>query len=229
MKDYTFLLFDADGTLLNFDLCEEKALKDTLKQYGVSAEEEVVGLYHRINASLWERFNKGELIHSQLQNLRFEKLCQALGLKADSAEMNRRYMEQLRKHADLMEESLEVCNILYKKYKLYIITNGFHYTQEGRFSICPLTPLFQKIFISEDIGAQKPDKAFFDKVSSSIEGFDSRRALVIGDSLSSDILGANNAGLDCCWYNPKGLPGRGDVHYNYEIRDLRQLLKILSL
>lgn len=145
----------------------------------------------------------------------------------DPALMNRYYMEQLSRHADLLEEAEEICNILYKKYKLYIITNGSSLTQHGRFAICPLTPLFQNIFISEDMGVKKPQKAYFDAVAAAIPGFDPQRALVIGDSLSSDILGANHAGWDCCWYNPQALPNFSDAHCTYEIRRLRNLLEIL--
>ena len=149
------------------------------------------------------------------------------GRQDDPALMNRYYMEQLSRHADLLEEAEEICNILYKKYKLYIITNGSSLTQHGRFAICPLTPLFQNIFISEDMGVKKPQKAYFDAVAAAIPGFDPQRALVIGDSLSSDILGANHAGWDCCWYNPQALPNFSDAHCTYEIRRLRNLLEIL--
>ena len=141
--------------------------------------------------------------------------------------MNRYYMEQLSQHADLLEESAEICNILHKKYKLYIITNGASLTQHGRFRVCPLTPLFENIFVSEDMGVQKPQKAYFDAVAAAIPGFDSQQALVIGDSLSSDILGANHANLDCCWYNPKALSNHSDAFCTYEIRRLRDLLEIL--
>lgn len=227
MKQYQFLLFDADGTLLDFDRCEEKALRDTLLSFGIPDCQETLRSYHQINAALWERFNAGEIDRPYLLHRRFEQLCKQLGRQDDPALMNRYYMEQLSRHADLLEEAEEICNILYKKYKLYIITNGSSLTQHGRFAICPLTPLFQNIFISEDMGVKKPQKAYFDAVAAAIPGFDPQRALVIGDSLSSDILGANHAGWDCCWYNPQALPNFSDAHCTYEIRRLRNLLEIL--
>lgn len=227
MKRYQFLLFDADGTLLDFDRCEEKALRDTLLFYGISDCSETIACYHQINAALWERFNCGEIDRPYLLRRRFEQLCEQLGCSEDPERMNRYYMEQLSQHADLLEESAEICNILRKKYKLYIITNGASLTQHGRFRVCPLTPLFENIFISEDMGVQKPQKAYFDAVAAAIPGFDSQQALVIGDSLSSDILGANHANLDCCWYNPKALSNHSDAFCTYEIRRLRDLLEIL--
>ena len=228
MKPYQFLLFDADGTLLDFDLCEEKALRVTLEHYNMDGSDETVHAYHEFNAGLWERFNRGEVDRAFLLRDRFQQLIDYLGRDDDPAEVNRYYMEQLSCHADLLEESWEICNRLKEKYQLYIITNGASFTQHGRFAICPLTPLFQKIFISEDMGVQKPHKEYFDAVAADIEGFDPEKALVIGDSLSSDILGANNAGLDCVWYNPAALPLKEGVRCDYEIRRLRQLLAILG-
>lgn len=227
MKRYEFLLFDADGTLLDFDRCEEKALRDTLRHYKIPADTKTVHLYHQINAALWEQFNRGEIDRPYLLHRRFEQLCEQLGRQDDPAQMNRYYMQQLSCHADLLEDAAEVCNILSKKYKLYIITNGASLTQHGRFSVCPLTPLFQNLFISEDMGVQKPQKAYFDAVAAAIPGFAPDRALVIGDSLSSDILGANQAGLDCCWYNPQAAEKPASISCTYEIRRLRQLLEIL--
>ena len=120
MKRYQFLLFDADGTLLDFDRCEEKALRDTLLFYGISDCGETIACYHQINAALWERFNCGEIDRPYLLRRRFEQLCEQLGCSEDPERMNRYYMEQLSQHADLLEESAEICNILHKKYKLYI-------------------------------------------------------------------------------------------------------------
>ena len=228
MKHYEFLLFDADGTLLDFDLCEEKALRDTLAHYEMDGSDETVHAYHKFNADLWERFNHGEIDRAFLLIDRFRQLIAYLGRQDDPAAVNRFYMEQLSCHADLLEESWEICNILKEKYKMYIITNGASFTQHGRFAVCPLTPLFEKIFISEDMGVQKPHKDYFDAVAADIEGFDPEKALVIGDSLSSDILGANNAGIDCVWYNPAALPIKEGVHCEYEVRRLRQLLEILG-
>ncbi|MDD3192888.1 MAG: YjjG family noncanonical pyrimidine nucleotidase [Oscillospiraceae bacterium] len=227
MKAYQFLLFDADGTLLDFDRCEEKALRNTLTRYRIDDGEKTIHLYHQINADLWERFNLGEIDRAYLLHRRFGQLCEQLNRQEDPAQMNRDYMEQLSRHADLLEESAEICNILCQKYKLYIITNGASLTQHGRFAVCPLTPLFEDIFISEDMGVQKPQKAYFDAVAAAIPGFDPDRALVIGDSLSSDMQGANNAGLDCCWYNPQALPNLSGVCCTYEIRRLRELLALL--
>lgn len=227
MKSYHFLLFDADGTLLDFDLCEKKALKETLFFYGIPDNEETLHQYHQINAALWEEFNRGQISRPQLLYRRFAQLCHTLNVEKKPEEMNRFYMERLSGHADLLEESAEVCNVLSKKYSLYIITNGASLTQRGRFSICPLTPLFQGIFISEDMGVQKPQKEYFNAVAAAIPGFAPKQALVIGDSLSSDMLGAHNAGIDSCWYNPKGKENRSGVPCTYEIRRLRELLSIL--
>ncbi len=109
-----FLLFDADGTLLDFDRCEEKALRDTLLSFGIPDCQETLRSYHQINAALWERFNAGEIDRPYLLHRRFEQLCEQLGRQDDPALMNRYYMEQLSRHADLLEEAEEICNILYK-------------------------------------------------------------------------------------------------------------------
>lgn len=227
MKTYDFLLFDADGTLLDFDRSESLAIQETAAHFCPEKTNAAEERYHRINAALWERFNKGEITRSELLLSRFSQLCEALALQADPAEMNRYYMRCLATHADLLPGAEEVLRDLSSRYKMYIITNGASYTQRGRFEKSPITPLFKQLFISEEMGVQKPQKEFFSAVAAAIPGFSNDRALVIGDSLSSDILGANNAGIDCCWYNPQNAPIAENLHCDYQIQNLHELLQIL--
>lgn len=227
MQHYRFLLFDADGTLFDFDRCEEEALKAALGAFSCPAGPEAVQLYHEINAGLWEQFNKGEIDRGALLGRRFVLLCDKLSLPADPDALNREYMNQLSHRAYLLDGAEAVLRTLAVRYRLFIITNGATFTQRGRFAASSITPLFEKIFISEEMGVQKPQKAFFDAVAKDISGFSPDKALVIGDSPSSDIAGAMAAGIDSCWYNPGGTALPGGLSCRYTVDRLSALLSFL--
>ncbi len=234
MKRYDIILFDADGTLYDFETSEARAVSEVLEMCGLPTDPETVGLYHRINDAEWKALERGETTRERLKVERFEKLLAALAEKnvygSESAEtMCGLYVERLSRQCILFPESEPVCAALSPRADLYIITNGITNVQRGRFARSPITKYFRDIFISEAMGAVKPERRYFELVLASVgitEAEAKERVLVVGDSLSSDIKGAVDFGLDSCWFAPKGGEPVG-ITPTYTIRSLYELCGIV--
>ncbi len=227
---YRDLLFDADNTLLDFSRAEHEAIGECFSHFGLCAGEEEIALYAAVNDSYWKRLERGEILKQDLYWMRFATYLEEAGLHtdADPREMNAFYKLRLSKKAYLWDGALAVCTALARTHRLYLITNGDKYVQEHRFDPSPLAPLFRARFISETVGAEKPSAAYFDAVKAAIPQFCAAHALVIGDSLTSDILGGMRAGIDTCWFNPHGKPLPGDFCPTYVIGDLRELVELVN-
>ena len=200
---FPYLLFDADDTLFDFPKAAARAFSAMCRSNGVPDTLDTRALYHRINQELWAAFDRGEVSKDYVTLERFVRFFQALKLPRDPDKCNRDYL------------------------KLYIVTNAVASVQRSRLQGSVFAALITDAFISEDAGASKPDPAYYAYVRSRIPGLTPENGLVIGDSLSTDIQGANNAGLPCCWYNPAGKARPEDLRIDYEIRDLRELLDIV--
>ena len=222
---YSIALFDADNTLLDFTRAEHDALCACLAARGLPTDFTTVSVYSSINDGHWKRLERGETTRTRLKVERFADFFYAVGYEGDPADMARDYESTLGRQTHLLDGALELIQSLYGKCRLYIITNGLTSVQKSRFGATPLAPYFERCFISEEMGCANPEKRFFDLVATSIPDFDPVKAIVIGDSLSSDILGGINAGLDTCWYNPAGKPSPCGLEITYtvstfdEIRD----------
>ena len=227
-KKYEWLLFDADDTLLDFKLGEHRAITATLADAGLPADDEVIATYSRINDNLWKMLERGEVTKDRLKVLRFTQFCEHYGFECDGVALAESYVENLKKQTVLLDGAEDVCRALYGKYKMYIITNGIEAVQTARFGGCAIKEYFEKCYISDAIGVAKPKKGFFDAVAADIEGFEPSRALVIGDSLTSDIKGGVEYGIDTCWLNPTGKEVPDGMDITYVIGDIRELLGILE-
>ena len=226
---YEFLLFDADHTLFDFNKSEYCALKAALDFYSLPSTDDVIERYSVINVKYWKMLERGEIDKTSLRLARFEEFCSFYGFDVDLApSLADLYMDNLAHEAHLFEGALEMVEQLSKKYRLFIITNGVKSTQDGRFGISPITKYFEKIFISEVIGAEKPSKVFFDAVESGIDGYNREKSIVIGDSLSSDIKGALNAGIDCIWYNPTKKEAPEGWQITHIVESFDEVLEILK-
>ncbi len=200
---YKFVLLDADNTLLDFTRSEYVALSECLAARGIEPTDEIIARYAKINDDYWKMLEKGEITREFLRINRFDQFFREHGLSFDPSRMADDYMVALSSKSYLMDGALDFCRRIYGKCRMFIITNGNTAVQKGRFDPCPITPMFENCFISEMIGHAKPEKAFFDAIAAQIPGFDPKDALVVGDSLTSDIQGGINAGIDTCWYNPR--------------------------
>ncbi len=227
MKKYSFLLFDADNTLLDFDANERASLIDTFRTFGIAYDEDTISLYHGINLMYWKMLSEKKISKEELLIKRFATLYERLGINADPVATENHYRSQLGKGCQVVPGALDVCRKLRKDYKLYVITNGVATTQHSRLEGSGVAELMDGIFISDEIGYDKPDVRFFEYVQRSIQGFEKSKALVIGDSLFSDIRGGVDFGLDTCYLNVYNEKNTSEIQPTYEIQDIVELLELL--
>lgn len=227
MSRYEYLLFDADNTLFDFEAANHNAFAKTCEYCGLTYTGELYEFYESINRPLWHQLDRGEVTKEFLVVERFRRFLAAMGIDRDPAECNRIQLQNLGLSTALLPHALEVVEKLSRTHKLYIVTNAVASVQRARLASSAIAPYITAAFISEEAGAAKPSRAYFDYVFARIDGITPDNCLVIGDSLSSDIKGANNAGVPGCWYNLKNEPRPDDVTIDYEIRDLRELYDIV--
>ena len=200
---YTTLLLDLDETLFDFSKSEKFAIDKLMEKYNIPVTEENRRLYSEINDEKWKRLERGELTRPQLFRERFADFFEKTGVTADTDEANLSYMTFLSQASFILGGALETCEKLNENYSLYLVTNGTKIVQNGRLNGSPIMKYIKDVFISEEIGFNKPQKEYFNYVLEHIEEKDRTKILVVGDSLSSDIAGAENSGLDSCWVNRK--------------------------
>lgn len=229
MTPYSILLFDADNTLFNFDAGNRRAFSEVCRICHLPDTDELFHAYEAVNAEMWSAFDRGECTKDFLVVERFHLFLERAGLQADPVQCNKIHLSTLATNTVLLPHALEVCRTLAQTHSLYIVTNAVAAVQKARLAASDLRPYITDAFISEDAGASKPSVAYFDYVFSRIPGITRENCLLIGDSPSSDLQGANNYGIPCCWYNPRGLSRPDGMRINYEIRDLPELLPIVDL
>ena len=226
---YLFLLFDADNTLFDFHAGEKIAFGETLHDFGFHETPKDYPTYSTINASLWKELEKGTITKDGIFAKRFAEFLSETNRIGDAVALNACYKAHLAEQAILFPHAKELLQRLQTKgFRLFLITNGDKTVQNTRLSKSGLDEYFEKIFISEDIGAAKPDTRFFDAVANAIEGFDKQKAIVIGDSESSDILGANRYGIDACHVTINSPPLSPDVYAKYTASSLLDIINLVS-
>ena len=225
---FEFLLIDLDDTILDFKAQEDAAITKTLRDAGIEPTEEICARYSQINKEHWARMEKGEIDRQQVLFGRFQVLFAELGVSADYKPAALGYMENLSEGHYFLPGAEEALAQLRKKYRLFIVSNGTAKVQNKRLDSAGIRKYFENIFISQDIGINKPDKGFFDYCFSRIPGFDPKKAMIVGDSPSSDITGGQNAGIATCWINPKGREYTRPNKPDYQIASLAQLEALLN-
>ena len=225
---YPYLLFDADNTLFDFDAAERQAYANVCRTHGLTHSDSGYALYRRCNSELWHDFDRGLCTKEFLLVERFRRYLERSGQTGNPEKLNETHLQTIAASAFLLPGALELCRTLAADHQLYIITNGVESSQRSRFRRSPLIPYFKGLFISEAIGSGKPSRAYFDYVFQAVPGLTPQNGLVIGDSLTSDIQGANNAGLACCWFNPRGLPRPEGLRIDYEVYTLEEILPVAS-
>ena len=223
-----FVLMDLDDTILDFHKAEAVAIEKTFRLLGAEATPELIRRYSEINQRQWERLELGEIDRRQVLTGRFELLFRELGMELDGQQAQDLYEELLSIGHWFMPGAEALLEALYGKYRLFIVSNGTPVVQHGRLKSSGIGRYFEGIFISEEIGATKPAREFFDICAGKIPGFDRQRAIILGDSLSSDIRGGINSGIRSCWYNPRRLPPRADIPADYEIHELSEFPALLE-
>lgn len=226
---YKFLLFDLDHTLLDFDTAEDVALTQLLKEEGIEDIQAYKDYYVPMNKSLWKNLEQKRITKAELINTRFAKLFAHFGIIKDGSYLAERYQFFLAQQGQIFSGAIELLDTLTERgYELYAATNGITAIQTGRLAQSGLAPYFNQIFISEQLKTQKPDALFYEKIGQQIDGYSKEKTLMIGDSLTADIQGGNNAGIDTIWYNPHHLENNTQAQPTYEVDSYQDLLDCLD-
>ena len=230
MKKIKAILYDVDGTLLDFETQEEVALSYCFKKYNLGElSEEKLELYKRINLGYWEMFEKNLITKEKLVVKRFEDYLEALGVKLNAEEVNDTYFSKLGDTIVFKDNSYELVKSLKGKIKQYVVTNGAIRVQKTKLAKSGFDKLMDDVFISDEVGYQKPRKEFFDTIKNRLGDVANDEILIVGDSLTSDMKLADNCNLISCFYNPKKKDYKVDFKIDYEISDLNEVKKICQL
>lgn len=227
MSKYTTLLFDADATLMDFHRSETEAVRECLEFFSLPSDDGVIAKYSEINAGYWKMLERGEIEKDKLYPARWQSLIEFYGFDCETKAISDKYIERLATKSYMLDGALELCQRLYRKFKMYIVTNGQKDIQKSRLFPSPIFKYFDGCFISEDVGFEKPSIKFFEAVISNIPDYDPNKAIIIGDSLTSDMQGGINAGIDTCWYNPHGKCAPESMKLTYIVRNFDEMADVL--
>ena len=226
---YKWLLLDADNTLFDYDRAEATALQRAFEQFGHKFEPAYAEAYQRINHKIWLQFEQGQISQDCLRTRRFELLFEAVEIESDPVKFSVTYIQNLAKGAYLIEGAEQVVKSLVGQVGLMLITNGLKEVQRSRLARSTIGDCFSDIVISDEIGVAKPEAGIFQVAFERMGNPKKADVLIVGDSLTSDIKGGNEYGIDTCWFNPARLICDQDVEIQYEIRRLDELRAIIGV
>lgn len=222
---FKVILWDVDGTLLNFDKAEKYALRQCFAKFNLKeCTDAMISRYVEINKRYWKRLEAGEITKEQVLLERFSEFFQKEHIRCDKIkEFNDEYQVRLGDKIFFNDDSKSLLERLKGKAKQYAVTNGTYVAQKRKLENSGLDVLFDGIFISDQIGYEKPDIRFFDHIWKQTGVYEKDDVLIVGDSLTSDMQGGNNAGIRCCWYNPEDKENNTNVKIDYLIHDLNEV------
>lgn len=226
---YHTILWDVDQTLLDFDKSQDYALRFCFQKLNLEIDDKIVRLYASINDSYWKRLELGEVTKKELLTGRFDRLFEQLHIETvTSADIAPMYQKALGSVYFYRDDSFKLCQKLQGKVKQYVVTNGVSATQRNKLRLSAFDQVMDGIFISEEMNYAKPDVRFFEGCFKQISNFCKESTLIVGDSLTSDMKGGNQAGIACCWYNPAGHKNESSLKIDYEIQNLWEVEEILT-
>jgi 2-haloacid dehalogenase len=226
---YEIIIFDADETLFDFKKTEKDALKNTMLEFDIEYDENHhLKIYKELNTAIWKELEEGLITQEKLKVERFKRLSHKLNAGFDEVEFTKAYTRHLSNGSFLYDDSLALVENLHKDYKLTIITNGLSEVQDNRIRKSIIAKYFQDIVVSEDVKVAKPDPRIFEHALNNIKHTDKSKVLIVGDSLTSDIQGGINFGIDTCWYNPNKVENKTMIRPTYEISNLMELREIIE-
>ena len=226
---YDLILFDLDGTLFDYDKAEKYALENTFAEFGILRISEKLTLnYKKVNHEIWQKFEEKQITAEKLRTERFKILFEKEKLEFDPVKFSKKYLSYLSQADFWLDNAEEVVKYFFGKVIMILITNGLSDVQRSRFRKSDIQNYIPQIFISEEIGIPKPHPEIFEFIFDKLEFKDKNRAIIIGDSLNSDIKGGNNFGIDSVWFNPKKLKNNSDAVPTFEISRLNELKKIVE-
>lgn len=225
---YDIVLWDMDETLLDFKYSERMALTNMFRMFHLDISEEIIQRYSTINETFWKQLEKGEVTKEYLLKQRFVMLFEEYGIQGvDITAFGKGYRQGLSTFVQCKEGALSVLKALDGKARQFLVTNGVGETQRKKAAVSGVEPYLERLFISEDMGAEKPNRQFFDACFQVIGEADRSRVLIVGDSLSSDIAGGKNAQIDTCWFHREGAENTTDCIPDYDITQLQEVLPIV--
>lgn len=227
---YKYLLWDIDGTILDFEAAQNRTIKALFEKHGLGVcTDEMVASYSKINDKYWQALERGEMSKPEILVGRFTEFFESIGVDASlGPEFNSDYQVTLGDYVVFEENAQEVLESEKGKYRLIAVTNGTKIAQTKKLKTSGLEQIFDAVYISEDVGIEKPNVGYFDKVFESEGITDKSEVLIIGDSLTSDMQGGNNAGIDTCWYNKRNVTNTKGVDITYEIHSLKDIYDIVK-
>ena len=228
MKQYDWLLFDADNTLWDFSAAEAASLERTLRERDIAWSDEVLAQYRIINHQAWSDYEAGVLPKGQLRTIRFKRLLEHYRLDHPADDLSLDYRRYLSESTHMLDGARELLDTVRPDYRLGLITNGLKEVQRPRLANTGLADFFDFIVISDEIGVAKPHAGFFDVAYEQMDGVDKSRVLVIGDNPNADVGGALSYGFDACWLRHPGVADRKGIGETYRIRDIRELATLLA-
>lgn len=227
-----YILWDIDNTLLSFDLAEKAAMTSGFSKFNLAIDDDkAIDVYKVINDKYWRMLESGKMTREQILGGRFKEFFDSYHISYDDElinDFNLYYQEELGKQVFFNDSAMETLKTLKKQYKQYAVTNGTKLAQEAKVINSGLDKIFDGVFISEDLGYDKPNKKFFNIVFETVGSYNPNEYIVIGDSLTSDMQGANNAGIRNIWYNPKDKENNLGVKVDYEIHSLEKVPLIIE-
>ena len=229
MAKYKYLLWDIDGTIINFELAERAAIRSLFKRFKLGdCSDEMLMYYSQINKRYWQLMESGKIKKDKILVERFIEFFSYKGINSDiAAEFNKEYQIALCDTIVFNDDAIDIIKHQKKTCKIIIVTNGTEVVQEKKLERSGLNDIVDNVFISELVGFEKPNIKFFEKVILEVGIKDLKEALIIGDSLTSDIQGGHNIGIDTCWYNPKNEENTTLLNPTYTIRNLHELENII--
>jgi len=221
------VLLDIDDTILDFHECAKATILRAGEDFGIEFTQEMINYYMEQNAFLWGQYEKGIITREDIFQTRFPLLFKEYGFDVDVLEFEKAFQVYFKTQYKFVDGAVELVEYLSKKYDLYVASNSLMQTQVSRLTSAGLINKFKKLFVSDDIGYQKPTREFFEECFSKIPDFDREKTIIIGDSLSSDIKGGCRVGIKTCWFNPKKIENNTEFKADYEITSLKEIKNIL--
>jgi len=225
---YQWIIFDADGTLFDYDQAEYSALQKVFEQFNYDYKPEYLSLYRKSNRILWDAFELGDVTIERLKIKRFELFLEQICISVNAEEFSREYLHQLSAGTYLIDGAEELLISLSGKVSLILMTNGIKEVQRSRLGKSSIVSYFSDIIISDEVGVAKPDSKIFEIALDNMSIIDKDTVLMVGDNLSSDIKGGIDFGIDTCWYNPSKIEINPEIRATYEIKNLEDIQTIIE-
>ena len=222
-----FIFLDLDDTILDFHRSEAVALRKTLQSLNVDPTDAVIARYREINREHWKALERREMTREQVLIGRFRQLFEELGMNVSPNVAQSLYEKNLSESHFFVDGAPRLLMTLSKKYALYIASNGTTMVQTSRIASSGIGRYFKDVFLSQQLGADKPQIEFFERATGQIEGYNPEESIILGDSITSDMQGGINAGMHTCWFNPHHRE-RGNITPEFEIADLAEFDNVLQ-